>query len=55
MRSLHDRVIIAINYLAGTLAVVSACAVDSETWIPTIVLAGCLGWFGLFMYANGRD
>lgn len=54
-RSLHDRIIIAINYLVVTVALVAACAVDSETLIPMIISICCMAWFILFIYANGRD
>lgn len=42
----------AIAYIVGTLWIISACAIDSESWIPTIVCAVCTAYLALFSYAN---
>ena len=52
-RSLHDRIIIKINQIAGVLALISMCMVDSESWIPFIMVVVSLSWLALFAYANG--
>jgi|GEM_PF-2495465 len=41
-----------ITYFAALLFLVSACAVDSPSWIPTIVCCVCMIWLTLFAYAN---
>lgn len=52
-RSLHDRVLIFINYVTGTMALVSACLMDAETWIPYAVFTISVSWLLIFAYANG--
>ena len=44
----------SITYVAAILFTVSACALDSATWIPAIVCLICAIWLMLFAYAN-RD
>lgn len=34
---------------------VSACMLDNESWIPSIVCALCLAFLGLFVYANREE
>lgn len=41
-----------ITAIATLLAILSACALDSDTYIPYAVLIGCMVWLGLFLYVN---
>lgn len=34
---MKNKVLKAIAYVVGTVWIISACAIDSESWIPTIV------------------
>ena len=36
----------------GTILFVSACFLDSDSWIPALVYMGALAWLALFAYAN---
>lgn len=49
---MKNKVLKAIAYIVGTLWIISACAIDSESWIPTIVCAVCTAYLALFSYAN---
>ena len=49
---MKNKILKAIAYIAGTLWIISACAIDSESWIPTIVCAVCTAYLALFSYAN---
>ena len=53
-RKAHNFILKTISWIAGILALISACAVDSPSWIPTIVFLVCMAWLFLFAYAN-RD
>ncbi len=44
----------AVAWIMGILFLVSACALDSESWIPHIVCFVSLIWLALFAYANGQ-
>lgn len=39
-------------YIMGILWIVSACALDSASWIPFYVCCGSGAWLVLFAYAN---
>lgn len=51
---MKNKVLKAIAYIVGTLWIISACEIDSESWIPTIVCvcAVCTAYLALFSYAN---
>ena len=49
---MKNKVLKAIAYIVGTLWIISACAIDSESWIPTIVCAVRTAYLALFSYAN---
>lgn len=51
---MKNKILKAIAYIVGTLWIISACAIDSESWIPTIVCAVCTAYLALFSYANDR-
>lgn len=53
-RKAHNFILMSITYVAFIMFLVSACAIDSPSWIPTIVCVVCMAWLGLFGYAN-RD
>ena len=53
-RKAHNFILKSITYVAFVLFLLSACAVDSESWIPTIVLFVSMSWLSLFAYANGE-
>lgn len=40
--------------LASLTFFVSGCMIDSKSWIPTIICAGCMAYLAVFAYAN-RD
>lgn len=48
----HNNLIKAITIVAVIMAILSALCLDSESWIPVIVLAICSGWLLLFTIAN---
>lgn len=52
-RKAHNFILKTITWIAGILAMISACAVDSPSWIPTIVFVVCMAWLAMFAYANG--
>lgn len=41
-----------VTWLAAIVWLVSACMVDSESWIPTINVIVCSAWLSVFIYAN---
>ena len=49
---MKNMVLKAITALATGLFLVSACAMDSVSYIPVVVCAASLSWLGLFGYAN---
>lgn len=52
-RKAHNFILKTITSVAFILFFVSACAVDSPSWIPTIVYMICMAWLAVFAYANG--
>ena len=52
-REAHNFILKAITCIAGIMFLVSACAIDSPSWIPTIVCMVCMAWLAVFAYANG--
>lgn len=36
----------------GTILILSACFLDSDSWIPFWVCMGAMAWLALFAYAN---
>lgn len=52
-RSLHDKILYFITYLAIVLFAFSACLLDSENYILfLIIVAASITWLSLFAYAN---
>jgi hypothetical protein len=52
-RKSHNFILKTITGFAGVMALTSACAVDSPSWIPMIIFIVCMTWLFLFAYANG--
>lgn len=52
-RKIKNFILKTITWLAGSMFFVSASAVDSESYFPTIICLICMAWLGLFAYANG--
>lgn len=46
------KVLKIIAIVTAVLGVISACALDSESLIPTYVCSVCAAWWLLFGYAN---
>lgn len=52
IRKAHDMILKVVTYIAISLFIVSACAIDSSSVIPLAVLGISLTWISLFCYAN---
>ena len=50
-----NRILRTITAIAGILAFLSILCLDSESWIPSIVLGVCMAWLGLFLLANKEN
>lgn len=51
-KSLYDR----ITAVIGFVWLVSACAVDSQSWMPTIICAIATLWLAVYVYRlNSKD
>ena len=50
MRKLGMKIFTAMNWTAGIIFLVSACAVDSASWFPTMVCACSLAYLGCALY-----
>lgn len=46
------KIIAIMNWIIGITLMVSACAVDSASWFPTVVCALCMAYFGLAMFIS---
>lgn len=52
-RSLHNLVLITINWLVATVMMVSACLLDSEDWLVFLaIVMVCAGYLALYTYVN---
>lgn len=56
---MKNKILKTINCLAFFFGVLAGCALDSENWLPPlIVLIVCTAWGALFVWANstvGRE
>lgn len=52
MRKVHNMILKMVTYIAISLFIVSACAIDSASIIPIAVLGISLTWIFLFCHAN---
>lgn len=50
MKKIGMKIFTAMNWTVGIIFLVSACAVDSATWFPTIVCALSLAYLGCALY-----
>lgn len=46
------KIIAIMNWIIGITLMVSACAVDSASWFPTVVCALCMAYFGLAIFIS---
>ena len=53
-RKIKNFILKSITWVASILFLLSACALDSESMIPSIVLLVSMGWLALFIYANSE-
>lgn len=51
-KKIKNTILKGMAALTSLTATISACMVDSRSWIPAIVCFGCIAWLGLFCYAN---
>lgn len=49
MESKAKAILTLINVTVAVIAILAVACIDTEGWFFTIVLAVCLGWFGLEM------
>lgn len=49
---IKNRILKTVTWVAVIVGLYSACAVDSQSWVPVIVCVACLSWIGIFTYAN---
>lgn len=50
-KSLYDRITAAI----AVVWIVSACAVDSQSWMPTIICAIATLWLAVYVYIKNNQ
>ena len=53
-RRLHNTILRSITALAAATCVIGAMLLDSESLIPTAMVAGGLIWLGFFYWAQER-
>ena len=46
------KVLKAVAWATAIIGIASACCLDSDSMVPSIVCGACLAWWGLFGYAN---
>lgn len=52
MKKLGMKIFTAMNWTVGIIFLVSACAVDSASWIPAMVCACSIAYLGCALYIN---
>lgn len=50
-----NRILKTITAITGILSFLAILSLDSESWIPAIVLGICMAWLGLFLLANKEN
>ena len=50
MKKLGMKIFTAMNWTVGIIFLVSACAVDSASWIPAMVCACSIAYLGCALY-----
>lgn len=46
------KVLKAVAWTTAIVGIASACCLDSDSMVPSIVCGACLAWWGLFGYSN---
>ena len=54
-RKWKKRILITLSVIAGIGALLSADALDDDTWYPAIILLICVAWLSLICVANTRE
>ena len=54
MRKIKNLIIGGLLIISIILALLSACALDSESMIPSVICVGSLAYILLFLAANSR-
>lgn len=49
---MKDTILKATAYIAFIAYFTAACFVDSDSWIPFIIVCVSMGWLIIFAYAN---
>jgi hypothetical protein len=49
---MKNKILFTITWINAISLIIMACAVDSETWIPTIIMAVNLAWIFPFVLVN---
>ena len=49
---LHNAFLWGVTYIAFFLFLLSGACIDSDSWIPPVVMLVSLGWLGIFAKAN---
>lgn len=52
-RRIKNAILKTITAIAGLVFILSACALDSDSWLPFIALCISALWLSVFAYANG--
>ncbi len=53
LKKVRRFILISITWIMGIICLLSVCALDSPSWIPTIALAVSMAWLIPFGFANG--
>ena len=51
-QKIKNAVLLTVTKIAALALVISVCCVDSDSYIPTIVLLVSMAWLWLFLKAN---
>lgn len=52
MKKIGMKIFTAMNWIVGLVGLVSACAVDSASWFPTMVCALSIAYLGCALCLN---
>lgn len=52
-RKIKNAILKSMAWAMGLIFLISACAIDSPSWVPTILCVVSAAWLALFAYANG--
>lgn len=51
-RKAHNFILKTTAGIAVMLAFLSACAIDSGSWVTAIIFLASMGWLAIYSYAN---